>query len=124
MSPLTQQRRTHVSQGRLDLNQRVEELDEQHDVQFEYTARLNSFLISVESNCKVTMGNIMNSVDAHAEEADRLELKVGDLHVKLHQQHLEHEDRFTNLESVVQKLLNERAAQQPLSTKKESYDEK
>ena len=67
MSPPTQQRRTHVSQGRLDLNQRIEELYEQHDVQFEYTARLNPFLISVESNYKVTMGNIMNSVDAHAE---------------------------------------------------------
>ena len=108
----------------MELHQRVEELDEQHDVQFEYTARLNSFIISVESNCKATMGRTMHCVDYRAEEADRLELKVGDLHVKLHQQQLDYEDRFKQLESVVQQLLSERAAQQPLPSQQEIEEEK
>ena len=69
------------------------------------------------------MGNTMHCVDSRAEEADHLELKVGDLHVKLHQQQLDYEDRFNKLESVVQKLLFERAAQQPLPSQQEVDEE-
>ena len=82
MSPPTAQRRTQSSDSRVDLQQRVEELYEQNDMHLEYVGRLNSLIIAVDTGCTATMGNIMNTVDAMAEEGCLLTLEVGDGGIK------------------------------------------